>query len=260
MALLTTLGLIGGAAGSVMNYIGGSQASADAKRKLDNMEFQSLGENAAAALSPSLKLEQQALERIQLNKERTADVMMQGGDAASMMAMMTASEEATGKQEQDLYGNMSNQMFEADKIRVQDDQMRRNMQEQRDMSMVQGLQAQLSGGEQMKSDAITNFSKTLIAGGTKMESDKAESGEDASSLMTLIAALSDRRQKNNIKLIGKSKSGLNIYSFQYINKKFGEGVYQGVMSDEIPKDAVVKHKDGFDRVDYSKLDVEFKLI
>jgi len=32
------------------------------------------------------------------------------------------------------------------------------------------------------------------------------------------------------------------------------------MSDEIPKEAVVKHTDGFDRVDYSKLDVEFKLI
>ena len=71
---------------------------------------------------------------------------------------------------------------------------------------------------------------------------------------------SDRRLKNNIKLISKSNNGLNIYSFEYINKNFGEGVYQGVMSDEIPTEAVVKHKDGFDRVDYSKLDVEFKLI
>ena len=71
---------------------------------------------------------------------------------------------------------------------------------------------------------------------------------------------SDRRLKNNIKLISKSNSGLNIYSFEYINKNFGEGVYQGVMSDEIPKEAIIKHKDGFDRVDYSKLDVEFKLI
>ena len=71
---------------------------------------------------------------------------------------------------------------------------------------------------------------------------------------------SDRRLKNNIKLISKSNSGLNIYSFEYINKNLGEGVYQGVMSDEIPTEAVVKHKDGFDRVDYSKLDVEFKLI
>ena len=71
---------------------------------------------------------------------------------------------------------------------------------------------------------------------------------------------SDRRSKNNIKLIGKSKSGLNIYSFNYKDKINGKGTYQGVMSDEIPSDAVFKHSDGFDRVDYNKLDVEFKLI
>lgn len=71
---------------------------------------------------------------------------------------------------------------------------------------------------------------------------------------------SDRRLKKNIKLISKSNSGLNIYAFEYIDKIFGEGVFQGVMSDEIPTTAVIKGKDGYDRVDYSKLDVEFKNI
>jgi len=75
-----------------------------------------------------------------------------------------------------------------------------------------------------------------------------------------FAEISDRRLKKNIKLLGYSPSGLNIYAFEYINKKFGKGVYQGVMSDEIPSNAVVKHQDGFDRVDYSKIDVEFKQI
>lgn len=72
--------------------------------------------------------------------------------------------------------------------------------------------------------------------------------------------VSDRKLKKNIKLIGKSLSGLKIYSFEYINKKFGEGFYQGVMSDEIPKHAVVKYEDGYDRVDYSKIDVDFKRV
>ena len=72
---------------------------------------------------------------------------------------------------------------------------------------------------------------------------------------------SDRRMKKNIKLIGKSKSGLNIYAFEYINKIFGEGVWQGVMSDEVSSDAVIKNFAGdFDGVDYSKVDVEFKRI
>jgi hypothetical protein len=76
----------------------------------------------------------------------------------------------------------------------------------------------------------------------------------------VMGMLSDRRTKKNIKLIGKSASGLKIYAFEYINKIFGEGVWQGVMSDEIPQIAVIKHSDGYDRVDYSKLDVEFKQI
>ena len=72
---------------------------------------------------------------------------------------------------------------------------------------------------------------------------------------------SDRRMKKNIKLIGKSSSGLNIYAFEYINKIFGEGVWQGVMSDEVSNKAVIKNFAGdFDGVDYSKLDVEFKRI
>ena len=70
---------------------------------------------------------------------------------------------------------------------------------------------------------------------------------------------SDRKLKKNIKLIGKSPSGLNIYVFEYINKIFGKGVYQGVMSDEIPNDAIVNNGE-YDMVDYSKLDVEFKQI
>ena len=71
-------------------------------------------------------------------------------------------------------------------------------------------------------------------------------------------AASDRELKKNIKLVSKSPSGLPIYTFEYINTKFGEGVYQGVMSDEIPQEAVVKHPDGYDTVDYSMIDVEFK--
>ena len=68
---------------------------------------------------------------------------------------------------------------------------------------------------------------------------------------------SDRRLKKDIKLIGLSPAGLKIYSFKYKNSKDS---YQGVMSDEIPSYAVVKNTDGYDMVDYSKLDVEFKKI
>ena len=53
---------------------------------------------------------------------------------------------------------------------------------------------------------------------------------------------------------------INVYVFEYIDKLLGDGIWQGVMSDEIPQSAVIKHNDGYDRVDYSQLDVEFKQI
>lgn len=71
---------------------------------------------------------------------------------------------------------------------------------------------------------------------------------------------SDIRLKKNIKLIGLSPSGLRIYAFEYIDKMFGEGVWQGVMSDEAPRESVINHVNGYEMVDYSKLDVEFKQI
>jgi hypothetical protein len=74
---------------------------------------------------------------------------------------------------------------------------------------------------------------------------------------------SDRRLKKNIKLIGQSPSGINIYEFQYKVKyasNYGTGKFQGVMSDEVPWRAVSVDKGGYDMVDYSMIDVEFKAI
>ena len=70
---------------------------------------------------------------------------------------------------------------------------------------------------------------------------------------------SDRKLKKNINLIGRSSSGLNIYSFEYIDSKYGNGVFQGVMADEIPS-AAVHNKNGYDMVNYNMIDVEFKRI
>lgn len=73
--------------------------------------------------------------------------------------------------------------------------------------------------------------------------------------------ISDRRLKKNIKLIGKSSSGINIYAFEYINKMFGDGVWQGAMSDEVPSYALIKNIfEDYDGIDYSKIDVEFKQV
>jgi len=68
---------------------------------------------------------------------------------------------------------------------------------------------------------------------------------------------SDRRLKNNIQLVDTSPSGINIYTFEYIDNRYGEGRFQGVMSDEVPWRAVSIDKGGYDMVDYSMIDVDF---
>jgi hypothetical protein len=67
---------------------------------------------------------------------------------------------------------------------------------------------------------------------------------------------SDIRLKDNIELVGKSPSDINIYNFTYLNDP---KVYQGVMAHEVPW-ASVKHNSGYLMVDYNKVDVDFKLI
>jgi len=71
---------------------------------------------------------------------------------------------------------------------------------------------------------------------------------------------SDPATKENVKFLRKSPSGLNIYKFTYKPGLGPEGVYEGVMSNEIPDEAVLKVSGEFDKVFYSKIDVDFKKV
>ena len=65
---------------------------------------------------------------------------------------------------------------------------------------------------------------------------------------------SDARLKEEIKLVGKSLSGINIYSFKY---KYTNGTYEGVMAQEVPWARTITDT-GYYAVDYGKVDVEFR--
>lgn len=67
----------------------------------------------------------------------------------------------------------------------------------------------------------------------------------------LTSWFSDRRLKTNIKHIGKTHGGLNVYSYDYL---WGEPSI-GVMADEVAHipGAVSTHSSGFKMVDYSKV-------
>jgi hypothetical protein len=67
---------------------------------------------------------------------------------------------------------------------------------------------------------------------------------------------SDIRLKENVKQIGQSPSGINIYSFNFKGTK---DQYEGVLAHEVPYASMVGDS-GYWKVDYSQLDVEFKKV
>ena len=106
----------------------------------------------------------------------------------------------------------------------------------------------------------------------QLEALKTEVAADIAALQTEVAAqashqhtaaappppASDRRLKYDISLIGKSPSGINIYNFRFKDSyRYGDDLYQGVMSDEVPQSIVTQDRHGYDMVDYNQIDVNF---
>lgn len=70
---------------------------------------------------------------------------------------------------------------------------------------------------------------------------------------------SDSSIKENIKLVGEHRPGINLYNFEYrpeYKDKWGHGGFIGVMADEVEKvmpEAVEMHPDGYRVVNYSMI-------
>ena len=73
-----------------------------------------------------------------------------------------------------------------------------------------------------------------------------------------LFGISDSRLKKDIRKIGKSIDGYNIYKFKYLDE---ENDYIGVMAEEVYKkkpEAVGRMDNGYLGVDYNQIDVEFR--
>ena len=202
---------------------------------LDTLRATGAGAGGATALAQAaLRSKLGISANIQQQEAQNARMRAQG--QAQMNQQLMA--EAQRMQQGDISGRQF--MFQA--------------QEQRDVMQLNRLaglqQGHMQAEAAYKSQAIGAIGDTAGAlGGTLMG--MATPGGTGGS---------DIRLKKNIKLIGLSPSGLRIYAFEYINKMFGKGIWQGVMSDEVPREYVINHVSGYEMVDYSKLDVEFKQI
>lgn len=200
---------------------------------LDVLRQTGAGAGGATALAQAAARSKQGIAAsIEQQEAQNAQLRAQGESQAMQMRMA----EAQRMQEAGILGQTF--MFQA--------------QEQRDVADISRTSAMIQQAGQQYYD--------MKAANKQMVGDIIGSViQGGAAIGAAAAAASERRLKKNIKLIGKSNSGINIYAFEYINKLFGDGVYQGAMVDEVPAYAIVdmgKYKG----IDYSKIDVEFKKI
>ena len=123
-------------------------------------------------------------------------------------------------------------------------------------STLLGMSAGDYGGANAGVQAAFGNQMAAIGMGAQMHA--ARMGMFGEIIGGVAAGISDRRLKKNIEYKFNSPSGIPVYNFEYIDAKHGSGVHQGVMSDEVPREAVITHPSGYEMVNYSMLDVDFK--
>jgi len=253
--LSNTLGSLKGAAGG-----SGIAALAQSLAGAQNQNLQaasaSIGQqesaNKAQAASQGQAIQQAIAGESSMNQSREIDQASQNQMMAAQMGQSNQQFGASmGNQNEVLAAQMGqdNQQFGASmdfsgqQLRAEGAQNQQQMQFDKQGNML-AMSAERKGAAdqaraQAKQNAVSAFGDVTSFGSSMV---------------------SDRKLKKNIKLIKKLPEGYNIYSFEYKDKKYGEGVFQGVMADEIPKEFTTKNSEGYDEVYYSKLNVEFKRI
>lgn len=204
------------------------QADISLANTLDTLRATGAGAGGATALAQAaLQSKRGIANTIQQQEAQNAQLRAQGAQAA----MNARIAEQQRLQQANILGRT---------FKFQGEESRRIADMSRESAMVQQY-------AQQRADAL----------GAMGANTGAVLGGAASGAAAALVA-SDKRLKHDIEFLRLSPSGLKIYSFKYKNQ---EGVYEGVMSDEVPANAVVKNLIGiYDGVDYSKIDVEFKRI
>lgn len=129
------------------------------------------------------------------------------------------------------------------------------------------------GGFQAQSSGLDLFGAEQQGLNRQFQAQQAAKDRSSAQRAALLGSLgtvggaalefSDERLKENIERIGESETGIPIYHFDYINKDLGQFRYEGVMAQDLKEsnpEAVITLDDGVMKVDYSKIDVEFRRV
>jgi hypothetical protein len=231
--MFTTIGLITGAAGAVKGLLGGAQMSSDARKGLENLEFQDLSQGAFDTLKPSLKQEQFGLQQIGQQRSGLVDVAA-GLSASDAMSLLGAGEEQIGQKELNLLNKMIEKESQFDVMRGQDFQRRMQMQEARDLEKLQSLRQQLMAGESQQAQAIQGLGQIATAYGTAEQAKAAQDGGEN-------PEKTFRETDLGKTLIGENKGGGLLGSFK---GREGEGIFSGGLLGLLGKGLLGTNKGG----------------
>lgn len=175
MAFLTTLGLVTGGAGAVNSFLTGRSMAKQAEMGLAKFRHQELTD-LAENLKPSTEVERQLRETAAKQRAAVVDVA-QGRDAAEAMAFMSMGLDQIADMELKGFGSMLDKEFQADLVRVQDEQQQRSILEARNMEKLGSLKAQAQSGKQMQASALADFASMVTSAGLAQEYAASEGGD-----------------------------------------------------------------------------------
>jgi hypothetical protein len=225
------------------------QADMSLANTLDTLQQTGAGAGGATALAQAA---------LQSKKEISANIEQQ--EAANQKLRAQGEQEMQQAKMAEAQRLQNIKMSEAQRVQsaeVAGKEFMFNVREQREVEKMNRVAGQVSNAQAQVAQARADETGAITGMLGGLASIASSIGQAS---MPSQPASSDIRLKKNITKIGVSDSGINIYSFEYKDDKFGKGKWQGVMSHEIPQNAVSQDKNGYDMVDYSLIDVEFKQI
>ena len=245
---------VGNAVGAIAGYSKwreGRKMQKKAQALIDNFEWEELKnpykDLQVSTMGADLRREENA------RMGATAVDALQGGGTRAIVGGLGRLQAQNNLMNREIAANLDEQRKSIDYAAAQDDTRIRDMIEKRQSDELQGYGQMLNVGMGMK-----------YGGAADMQASGQAQSEHNMNVMQMVmgmgggGGMSDRRLKKNISKVGTSPKGLNIYNFEYKDpEKYGFGLFQGVMADEVPEEAKIEQPDGYFAVDYSKLDVEF---
>jgi len=272
--MAASLGNALGGLGGISKLIQGRGMEKRAEEAIKNFKWQELRnpfeDLSVSRLGADLRREENAR-----NMASSIDALQSGG-VRGVVGGIGKLNQQNNLLSKDIGAGLDEQRRDIDRSKAGYDTQIQSMIERRQANELAGYGQMMNVGMGMKYQGFTNL---MNAGNAQEEYQMAKNNmgmynsffqqnpNPQSNINPFISGggfggygISDRRLKKNIQLIGKSLKGLNIYLFEFINSKYGIGVFQGVMSDEIPQEAVVKLSNGYNAVNYNMIDVEFKRI